>query len=330
MRVMHSRRRVLAGLSLTGAAAFVGAPKSLHAEPPPETTTVRIGFDSSPCNAPGKIADDLLRAEGFTDIRYMPHSLGAVVRSDADFDFDSVTGLLPYLDAGEPVVVLTGMHPGCCELFAQDSIQTISDLKGKRVGISQLGTGRHLFLEVVAAYVGLDPHTDINWVTSPKVSPAKLFEDGKIDAFLGFPPEPQELRSRKIGRVISSTTTDRPWSQYFCCMCVGNADYVRDHPVATKRYLRATFKAAEICATEKAKAAQRLVEGGFTPRYDYALQTLTELPYDTWRKFDPEDTIRFYALRLHELGMIKSSPRKIIANGTNFHFLDELKRELKT
>jgi len=44
---------------------------------------------------------------------------------------------------------------------------------------------------------------------------------------------------------------------------------------------------------------------------------------------DPEDTIRFYALRLHEVGMVKSSPQKIIADGTDWRFLNELKRELK-
>ena len=110
---------------------------------------------------------------------------------------------------------------------------------------------------------------------------------GKIDAFLGFPPEPQELRARKIGRVILDTATDRPWSQYFCCMLFGNRQFVRDHPVATKRYLRAILKAADMCAAEPARAAQRLVDGGFAQRYDYALQTLTELPYDRWREFDP-------------------------------------------
>ena len=59
--------------------------------------------------------------------------------------------------------------------------------------------------------------------------------------------------------------------------------------------------------------ARRLVDGGFTASYDYALQTLTEVPYAKWREFDPEDTMRFYALRLHEAGMIKSSPNKLIA-----------------
>ena len=48
-----------------------------------------------------------------------------------------------------------------------------------------------------------------------------------------------------------------------------------------------------------------------------------------WREADPEDTLRFHALRLHELGMIKNTPQKIIAQGTDWRFLKELKRELK-
>ena len=77
----------------------------------------------------------------------------------------------------------------------------------------------------------------------------ELFADGKVDAFLGFPPEPQELRARKIGHMILNIATDKPWSQYFCCMVFGNRECVRDHPVATKRFLRA-LKAADICAAE--------------------------------------------------------------------------------
>ena len=68
---------------------------------------------------------------------------------------------------------------------------------------------------------------------------------------------------------------------------------------------------------------------GFTANYDYALQTMTDVPYNKWREYDPEDTIRFYALRLQEAGMIRSGPQKIIADGTDWRFLNELKRELK-
>ena len=56
---------------------------------------------------------------------------------------------------------------------------------------------------------------------------------------------------------------------------------------------------------------------------------ITELPYDKWRDANPEDTLRFHALRLHELGMIKNTPQKIIAQGADWRFLNELKRELR-
>jgi NitT/TauT family transport system substrate-binding protein len=202
-------------------------------------------------------------------------------------------------------------------------------LKGKSIGLRRLNTTGHLLLSVMAANVGLDPHEDINWITSPGVNPMELFANREVDAFIGFPPEPQELRARKVGRVILNTTTDQPWSQYICCMLIGNTDFVQKHPVATKRALRAILKATDLCATEPERVAQQLVDGGWTPRYEYALQTLTELPYNRWREFDPEDALRFYALRLHEVGFIKSNPNRLIAEGTDWRFVNELKRELK-
>ena len=175
----------------------------------------------------------------------------------------------------------------------------------------------------MAAHVGLDPENDINWVTTDDVaSPMELFVQGKIDAFLAFVPEFPELRARKIGRVIVDMAMDRPWSQYFCCMLVGHTDFVRQYPVATKRALRAILKATDLCATEPERAARQLVEGGFAQHYDIALQTLTDLPYNVWRELDPEDSLRFYALWLHEFGEINSTPNKIIAEGTDWRFLE--------
>jgi NitT/TauT family transport system substrate-binding protein len=93
--------------------------------------------------------------------------------------------------------------------------------------------------------------------------------------------------------------------------------------------LRAILKATDLCASEPALVAQTLVNGGFIGRFDYALQTLVNVPYNNWREYDAEDSVRFYALRMRDAGLIKSSPQKIIAEGTDWRFLDELKRELK-
>jgi NitT/TauT family transport system substrate-binding protein len=335
MRIMQSRRRFLATLSSAGATGLVGARRLSAEEAPPETTTVRLTKVPGICIAPQYIAEALLHAEGFTDVRYVATEAGIkqateVARGGVDFSLDFAAPLIIPMDAGQPIIVLAGVHVGCFELFGNAAIRGIADLKGRSVGVQGLGSGPHIFLTGMASYVGLDPLKDINWVTTPKLRPMELFVEGKIDAFLGFPPEPQELRARKIGHVIVNSSVDRPWSQYFCCMLAGNADFVRRNPAATKRVLRAILKATDFCVSDPQAVARRMVEGGFTERYDYALQTLTEVPYDKWREYDPEDTLRFYALRLHEAGVIKSDPKKIIAEGTDWRFLDEVKRELKT
>jgi NitT/TauT family transport system substrate-binding protein len=328
MQIRQSRRDFLTALSAASAAWVLSARTSLADEGPPETTTIRLNWYPNICLAPGFISEDLLRAEGFTDVRYIRDlPFDAVARGDIDFDFDTAAWVVSHLDAGEPILALSGVHSGCFELFAHEPIRAISDLKGKKLGIYQFGKSGHLLLSVIAAQVGLDPHNDIEWVTSPTAM--ELFVEGKVDAFLGHPPEPQELRARKIGRVILNMTLDQPWSQYLCCITYGNSDFVRANPVATKRFLRAILKAADICATQPERAAQQLVDGGFTQRYDFALQLLTELPYDRWREFDAADAMRFYALRLHEVGMIESSPNALLAEGTDWRFLNQLKRELK-
>src|SRR6516165_5238334 len=334
MPMMQTRRRVLTTLSLAGAAGLLGARQALAAAAGLETTSVRIAHLPGLCIAPQYVAEELLRAEGFTDVRYVRLAPGSnspdgIARGEVDFGLNFASVLVSALDQGVEMTVLGGVHIGCFELFVNEESRSLIELKGKRVGITYLGSPGHLFLSAMAAHVGIDPGKDLRWVTSEKPVAMELFTSGKVDAFLGFPPEPQELRAQHIGRVIVNSAVDRPWSQYFCCMLAGNRAFVRKYPVATKAVLRALLKAADLCVSEPARAAQRLVDGGFTPRYDYALQTLTEVPYDKWREYDPEDTIRFYALRLREVGMIKSNPQKIIADGTDWRFFNELKRELK-
>jgi NitT/TauT family transport system substrate-binding protein len=334
MQSIQSRRRFLASLTAAGAAGILGARNSLAAEAPPETTTVRLNKIPGICIAPQYVAEELLRAEGFTDVRYVFTEPGlgpseSVARGEIDFTINFAPLLVIPMDTSKSITVLGGVHTGCFELFANERVRSLLDLKGRTVGVQGIGSTPHVFLSAMATYVGLDPVNDIDWVTSSSVRPMQLFAEGRIDAFLAFPPESQELRAHNVGHVVLNSAVDRPWSQYFCCMLAGNADFVNQHPVATKRVLRAILKATDLCFSEPERVAQQLVDQGFTQRYDYALQALNEVPYGVWPDYDPEDTLRFYALRLHEGGMITSSPNAIIADGTDWRFFNELKRELK-
>jgi NitT/TauT family transport system substrate-binding protein len=259
----QTRRHFLAAASLTGAACLFRSPQALAAEGELETTTVRLLKTPGICIAPLYAAEELLRAEGFTDIRFIESANVTALEEDkVDFSGGFAARHVAAIDkGGTNYTLLAGVHAGCFELLAQEGIRGIADLKGKSVGLELAPPA---LLMLMAAHFGLDPERDIRWVTDPKLKPLDLFAEGKIDAFLGFPPEPQMLRARHAGHVIVDTAVDRPWSEYFCCMLAGSSEYVRKYPVATKRVVRAILKAEDLCATEPARVAQRLVDGGFT------------------------------------------------------------------
>jgi NitT/TauT family transport system substrate-binding protein len=342
---IQSRRRFLAKAAFAGAAGFGGFgawSKAPAAEPPPEITTIRFERDSTTCLAP-QVFQELLRAEGFTDIQYVDATEALSRRADAaksdfvsdmiahgevDFGRQFAPALVMAMNAGAPITVLSGLHLGCFEIFGKSEIRTLADLKGRTVGIGNYNSaGEKPLLSIMTRLVGLDPGTDFHWVTDPSLQPMDLFVKGKIDAFLAAPPDLQEVRARNVGHVIVSSITDRPWSQYYCCMLATGTEFARNCPIATKRVLRAILKAVDLCVSEPKRAAQLLVGRGDATRYDYALQALSEIRYDVWREYDPDDTLRFYALRLHEAGLIQTSPQKLLAEHMDWHFLDEIKRE---
>ena len=276
--------------------------------------------DDATCVAPLDILDDLLRDEGFADVRYVlgadtdtsgSGGSGHVGRGDVDFYQEFASSTIILIDAGLPIVMLAGVHPACFELFARESIRSVADLKGKTVGVSDTTAGGdYVMLKIIAASVGLDPARDINWVAFGGGDPKGLLTDDKIDAFMTFPPYAQEARARRTGHVILNSAVDRPWSQYFCCTLNGNADFVRRNPIATKRVVRAMLRATDICAAKPDWVAQRLVDRGFTPRYDYARQGLDDVSYRAWREYDAEDAVRFYALRLREARLDQVASRQ--------------------
>ena len=140
------------------------------------------------------------------------------------------------------------------------------------------------------------------------------------------------MREKKIGHVLVNTEADKPWSQYFCCMIASTKEFVRRHPVTTKRALRAFLKATDLCASDPERVARLLIQRNVPQFYDWhydkVLQELKELPYQ-WREFDPEELRSLSCAADDDVGMIRSNPREIIDGHTDWRFLNELKRELK-
>ena len=264
-----SRRRFLGGVTLAGMAGLLGVhPRPVAAEPPPETTRLRVGRLPGICGAPSSWPKSSCRAKGSprcnTSIYPDHHSSyrPPPVRSTSASNFIGPT--LTRLEAGDPLVLLSGTHVGCFELFAREQVRAVRDLKGKTMAVRQLGNTEHTFIASILAYVGIDPQKEVHWVTHPFDASTQLFAEGKIDAVAAQPPQSQELRARQIGHVLINSTVDRPWSQYYCCMVYTHKAFVQQYPVATKRVLRAILKAADVCTSEPERAARFLVDKGYT------------------------------------------------------------------
>jgi len=309
-------------------------PSTGATEPPPETNKIRLLHIPAICHAPQYLAEEMLHLEGITEIQYIPHGTryipDALATSKADMSMWNAAELIPHMDADRPIVVLAGIHGGCFEVFGNERVHSIRDLRGKTVAITYSGGGDHILLSSMLAYVGIDPK-EVNWLpgTTSLLDAMEAFSSGKADAFVGFAQQPVEMRARRIGHVIVSTTTDRPWSQYYCCMLAANREFAQRHPVTTKRALRAILKAADMCASQPRQVARFLSDKLYEPRYPIGREVVESLSYNRWREANPEDTIRFHALRLHEVGIVKNTPQKLISQGADWRFLNEIKRELK-
>jgi NitT/TauT family transport system substrate-binding protein len=325
------RREFLADIAALGTTGLFGT-QARAADPPPETTRVRLVHAPFICLAPQYLAAEFFPYEGITGeyLQFGSRSGGidAIVEGRADITMWDAASPIPLIDAGKPIVVLAGVHGGCYQLFCNENVGAIRDLKGKAPVVHYLGGGDHVLLSSMLAQLGINPG-EVNWTIGGGSDAKEVYASGKADAFMAFAQEPAELRARNVGRVILNTATDRPWSQYYCCVVIANRDFVARNPVATKRVLRSILKASDICAADPERVARFLVDMRYETRYPVGLEVMKNTSYTRWRQDNPEDTLRFHALRLREGRMIKSSPQQLIAKGTDWRFLDELKRELK-
>lgn len=339
-----TRRRFLGGLAATSALAacapVVAPPPSPTALPPPETVRVRIGA-IAPCDPWYWLSDAFLREEGFTDIQY---GSGSTALGTADFVVTYANFLAGVIDSGAPLIAVAGTHTGCLELFARPGIATIADLRGKTIAVNaktaKVGDAQVIeliygFLVSLFAHVGMQP-SDANFVEigEDKSVPA-YFLDGKADAILVAGAQGPLLRAnpKNPGRVMLSTSIDKPWSQNYCCLLTTNRDWARANPAALKRATRAILRGIDAGKRDLRAAAKAAIDKG-TYKDSPALteQVIYDILKDEsfdWRDYDPEETVRFFALRLAEAKLVKKSPQQIIAEGTDFAWFRQLRKELK-
>ena len=158
MPAMLNRRQFVSALSWAGAASLMTSPRAFAGEGSLETTSLRITKNQGICYAPQYVAEELLREEGFTDIRFVdttPDEIPtAIALGKVDFGMGYAPQFARDIDAGAPITVIAGVMVGCVELFAREDIRSITDLKGKRIGVQATGSLPNILVVLMAAHVG--------------------------------------------------------------------------------------------------------------------------------------------------------------------------------
>jgi NitT/TauT family transport system substrate-binding protein len=343
-----SRRALLRGAAGLGLAAATGTllpscgwgggkedeASGPDADGPLETTTIRLfSLPPSNCIAAQYMAEPFLREEGFTDVQYPPFSPKVAhtrfAEGEMDFGLGYPAFLMRMIADGAPIVMLGGVHVGCWEVIATGDIRTMPDFKGKTVAVIDPNFTDGVFLAMTLKNVGLDLNSDVKVVSYPPSEYARLLSSGEVDGVVAISPTTTDLRAKGIGHVVIKSVADPPWSNYYCCGPIVHRDWMEKHPVAAKRALRAMLKGADVVAKDPDGTARHMVDRGYTNNFDYTCDILKELPYDVWRNFDPVDSVRFYALRLKEAGLLESTPEEILKVGTDFRYFKRLQKELQ-
>ena len=152
---LWERRDFVKGFAALADAAGLSAydMRSAAAEPPLEVAKIRLTNTPAICLAPQYIAEELLKAEGFTDIQYVKadSTSQALASGAADISMTPLRSFVSRADLGTPLVMLAGVHLGCYELFGTERVRSIRDLKGKSVPVFPIGGPEHLFLSSMAA-----------------------------------------------------------------------------------------------------------------------------------------------------------------------------------
>ncbi len=302
---MHARKIRTAGrpvllaagcLLLAGAAALVAT--GCHGSGgdtkpgPAARTKVKVAYLGLTCEAPIFAAQE----KGFFEEEGLDAEL---VRTDWDGlreglglgTFDANHTLLMYLlkpiEQGMNVKITGGIHMGCLRVQAgaKSNIQSVKDLKGKKIGIpTHIGSPPFMFASRVLAANHLDPspdHGDVTWKPYPPDVLGKAVDEGQVDAVATSDPIGTILIGKGLVRTIADQAVDAPYADEYCCVAVVSGKLLERDRAAAAKVTRALLKGAKWVGENPGAAAKLSVEKKYTAAsVEINTQALSKLKYE--------------------------------------------------
>ncbi len=179
-----------------------------------------------------------------------------------DANYTLIMYLLKPIEQGLDVKITGGVHSGCLRTQVPDAspVKSLADLKGKTIGIPNMGSPPFLFTSRALAAKGLDPSKDVNWVVvAPELMKIAL-EKGQVDAVANSEPMGSILTAQAGVRTVADQAVDEPYRDEYCCATVVSGKFAASNPTAAAKITRALLKGALWVDTNPRAAAEMAVE----------------------------------------------------------------------
>ena len=230
-------------------------------------TKIRVGYIGITCEAPifTAVENGFFKEEGL-EVELVKCEWSKYKDVLALGGFDITHHLIMYflkpIEQGLDVKFTGGIHTGCLRVQAgaKGGIQSVKDLRGKRIGVPGMGTPPFVFANRVLGANGIDAMKEIEWRVFPAGELGLALEKGEVDAVADSEPIGSLLLAEGKVRNIADQAKDAPYKDEYCCAVIVNGKYLANNPKAAAAATRALLKGAKWVETNPRAAARMSVE----------------------------------------------------------------------
>jgi sulfonate transport system substrate-binding protein len=244
--------------------------RAKNSNPSATSNKVRVGYVGLTCEAPifTAVEKGFFKDEGL-DVSLVKCEWANYKDVLALGGFDITHHLVMYflkpIEQGLDVKFTAGIHRGCLRVQApvNSKINSIADLRGKRIGVPGMGTPPFIFANRVLGAHGIDPGKEITWRVFPAGELGLALDKGEIDAVADSEPIGSLLIAEGKVKNVADQAQDAPYKDEYCCAVIVNGKFLRANPKAAAAATRALLKGAKWVEANPAAAARLSVEKGY-------------------------------------------------------------------
>src|SRR4051812_8903570 len=228
---------------------------------------IRVGYVGITCEAPifSAVENGFFKEEGL-EVEMVKcewaNYKDVLALGGVDITHHLVIYFLKPDEKGLDVRFTGGIHKGCLRVQApvNGNINTVADLRGKRIGVPGMGTPPFIFANRVLGANGIDASKDVTWRVFPAGELGLALDKGEIDAVADSEPIGSLLVAQGKVKNVADQAQDTPYKDEYCCAVIVNGKYLGAHPKETAAATRALLKGAKWVETNPAAAARLSVE----------------------------------------------------------------------